>query len=1242
MADIDSLEIRLTANAKSASSSIDALVKRINGLSLSLQGLKSDNLNKLASGVQQLGIAMQTMNNIKTADFTRLAKNLANLNKVDVSQFETLSKNISRIGQSLGTLSSFPDGTKQLSELANGIKQLGYKSAEKAVENIPKLAVAVRQLMAELSKAPKVSQNLIDMTNALAKLARTGASSGRAANSLFASLNGYSKAAKTAKTHSFNLASAIGKICASYWLVFRGIGKLKEAIDISSQLAEVQNAVDVTFREYSHLVEKMTDTSIIDFGMSEFTAKQIASRFQAMGTAIGFSRGQMAGMSIELTKLTADMASFYDVEQDTVAKSLQAVFTGETEPLRKYGLDLTNATLQEWAMKNGIDANVKSMSQMEKTMLRYQYVMANTDAAQGDFARTADTWANQIRILKQNFESLATVVGGTFINALKPMISALNTAMSYVITFAETVSNALGKIFGWKYESGDGVANDLEAGVSAADDIASGMGDAASNAKKLKDYTLGIDELNVINPDTGSGSGGSSGSGLDGSDASGSGGGQWVKDKSLLDYESELDNLYKLGEFIGEKLTNALEDIDWESIYESASDFGTGLADFLNGLISPDLFGEVGETIASVLNTAIYVALSFGETFDFYDFGASIATGINDFFDTFDFKSLADTLNIWVDGLEDTIAGFLNTVTWDSILAGTKDFLNELELDTVGVIIGAFALKSDVKKLLLTATTTNLVGGITLSKLAITVLNLVPAISSPAFSMFGSWFVGKIEESVSGLLPDWANRLIGNLVAGISIGAIAGSWAPGFGTAAGAIVGALIGALNAIQIDGVGIVTNLCNKIFNFDTTKQFFDEAKKSFDAAFDSETFAEIGKNILKGIMAGFLGAISFVGEPLVDFMDTVSSGLCELFGIHSPATEMEPIGLNIYLGILEGFASEFDEFSNKMSEFWNSYIAPWFSEDKWNEFKDSFFGLGESIVESFTTALNGAQNVWTATSGWFNSEVVIPIGKMFLELKNTIRNLFKLLWSEIQKIWSVATTWFNSIVITPVFSLFNTFKDNIYNLFNNLWLSVQEIWQVVSTWFNETVIVPVQTDFETATNTIGEAFDGLWKGIKTGVINAMNAAISAIESAVNWIIGSINDVIESINDIGDAIEDAIGFDVPSIPKIPKVNLGRIPAYEIGGFPEDGLFMANHTELVGQFSNGKTAVANNEQIVAGIQQGVYEANSEQNDLIREMIGLLQDIRAKDTTVRLNGRDVGKGLDSSSRRQGYKLRTSY
>ena len=732
---VDSLDIQLQMQSQRAVTSIDTLISRLGTLNASLTKINGSGLTGVANGVNKLSNAMQGMKSVGTADFTRLANNITKIASLDSKSINRAASAIGQISKSLGSLKSVSvSGTsKQVAELASGIAKLGYKSSTKAIENIPKLATAMRDLMTSLSKAPRVSQNLIDMTNALAKLARTGASSGKAATSLSRSLDTYTKSTGKASSGTKGLASALGKMYASYWLLFRAFQKIGQSITLASDLVEVQNVVNTVFGDMTAKVEQYADRSIEQFGMSELAFKQYASRFQAMGSAMGIDSGligqansflnkstngyvalsdSMADVSLTLTQLTADMASFYNVEQSAVAEDLAAIFTGETRPLRTYGLDLTQATLSEWAMKQGLDANIQSMSQAEKTMLRYQYVLANTTAAQGDFARTSNTWANQLRILQEQLKKWASVIGTGFIAAFKPFIQTLNNVMGKVTQFTENVLNALGNIFGWKFEiTGGGITDDLadsmgdtaiDTGDAAgsAGDLSDNLGDATKNAKKLYSTVLGIDELNINNPNTGStgsGSGGSGGTGGSGSGGTGVGTGSGLtttisrNDAILKAYESSIDSLYELGEYIGDTLTKTLNSIDWNSAYQGAQNFGKGLADFLNGLISPELFGSVGRTIAGALNTAIYAALSFGETFDFADFGLSIATGINEFFKTFDFKSLAKTLNTWVNGIEKTIITAISHINWGDILWSIVDFASALELDT-SILVGWYAI----------------------------------------------------------------------------------------------------------------------------------------------------------------------------------------------------------------------------------------------------------------------------------------------------------------------------------------------------------------------------------------------------------------------------------------------------------------------------------------------------------------------------------------------------------------------
>lgn len=991
---VDELYIEINSKSTKANDSIDKLVDKLDRLFISLVKINGSNLTGLANGVQKLGNAMQIMNQVKTADFTRLASNLQKMGNVDVAKLNSAASSMSHLTRVFNNIGNISDNAQKLGDLAKGIAQLGYKSSVKAIDNIPKLATAMRDLMSTLSKAPRVSQNIIDMTNALAKLARTGASSGRAATSLSKTLNVFSNSSANATKKSFSLASAIGKLYASYWLIFRAFGKIKDSINISSSLTEVQNVVDVTFGKYARLVEDMSKTSITDFGMSELTVKQVSSRFQAMGTAMGFAQGKMADMSIELTKLTADMASFYNMEQADVAEDLESIFTGQTRPLRTYGLDLTEATLKEWAMKQGLDANIDSMSQAEKTMLRYKYVLENTGAAQGDFLRTQDTWANQTRILTQNLQQLGGVAGGTLINSLKPLVKGLNVVIRKFTEFAIVVSNSLGKIFGWQFESGGGLTSDLEDGVESADGIASGLGGAANNAKKLKQQLQGFDELNVLTSDKANDGGGSGTGGVSSGSSSGGSNGQWIKTDGILEgYESELDNLYKLGDYISERITKALNGIKWENVYEGAKNFGIGFADFLNGLISPEMFGAVGKTIANSLNTAITAVLSFGEEFDFEELGESIAESINDFFINFDYIGLAKGLNVWVDGLEDTIASSLKNIKWMDIVEKAGGFLKEIEFDTVAIIVGGFLLKSkgvSLAKLAWNSVKAVFGEGISIGNIAVAISGFTPLIGKPAFNAIGTWIIDGISDILNKLIPDWVFDFLSSLGAGIALGAVAGSWFPGAGTVAGAIIGGIVGALNGIKFDGSSILKKIINGVFNFNYTKELANQTKEFFEKvgeAFEKNDWLSIGKNIVLGVISGIWTALVFIAEPIVDLFNSVYDGICSVFGIHSPADEMEPLGKNILLGIVQGFLNSFGEMTSAISDFFKNIVKPWFSTKKW--------------IDNIGSIKDALFNKWNLATEWWNKKT---------SLSKITANIFDIKAS-LSKAWENAKKWWNN---------------------------------------------------------------------------------------------------------------------------------------------------------------------------------------------------------------------------------------
>ena len=477
-----------------------------------------------------------------------------------------------------------------------------------------------------------------------------------------------------------------------------------EALNFASDLQEVENIVDVSFKNMRYKIDAFASTCIEKFGISELAAKQTAGSFAAMGNSMGLTRDEATSMAVELTALSGDFASFFNLKQDYARTALSAVYTGETETLKRYGVVLTEANLQEYAHTLGIEKSVKAMNAREKLILRYKYIMQTLAPVQGDFVRTSNSWANQIRVLSERWKQFLIVLGTGLKTVLLPVIQALNVLLQAVIKFANVIGQVLSKLFGIQFQTASSGMSDTfddigDSALGAADseeDLADATSAAAKAAKKA---VASYDKLNVIQKDTGSaggigGVGGGDALDLDFGDLDF---GESIFDKAKDSLMEDINSLYELGEYIGQKLTDALNKIPWDKVYTGAKNFGTGLAEFLNGLISPELFGAVGRTIASALNTAIYFALAFGTTFDWKDLGNSLAAGVNNFFATFDFAALADTIDAWVQGIWNMIVTFFKNLDYKTIFSGIAEFFTSLDPETIAILLGFFALKKIIK-----------------------------------------------------------------------------------------------------------------------------------------------------------------------------------------------------------------------------------------------------------------------------------------------------------------------------------------------------------------------------------------------------------------------------------------------------------------------------------------------------------------------------------------------------------------
>ena len=265
-----------------------------------------------------------------------------------------------------------------------------------------------------------------------------------------------------------------------------GLYKLsKAAINAASDLQEIQNVVDVAFKDMSYKIEEFSKVCIKAFGMSELSAKQTAGSFMAMGASIGITQEAASNMAVELTGLTGDFASFYNISQQYAKVALSAVYSGETETLKRYGIILTEANLQEYATTIGIEKKVKAMSAAEKTLLRYNYIMEATNNMHNDFERTQHSWANTMRVLQENWNALMAAMGAGLIKVFQPIVECLSVIVQKLLAIIKYVNELLGIM----YETEDvEYAQEME-------DVADALDDAGKAAKTM---LAPFDKLNNI------------------------------------------------------------------------------------------------------------------------------------------------------------------------------------------------------------------------------------------------------------------------------------------------------------------------------------------------------------------------------------------------------------------------------------------------------------------------------------------------------------------------------------------------------------------------------------------------------------------------------------------------------------------------------------------------------------------------------------------------------------------------
>lgn len=683
-------------------SGLNAVINSINRLSqVDVSGFDSGKLGEIIHQLSNLAEIPDISSGVNR--FVNSMARLANSGEyiANVSaELPGLGRNLKSIVESFTSVGDISEPVNRLvqsiAQLASSGNRIGQTSSQ-----LGTLAKEVLSFFDVMKTAPKISENTIRMTEALAKLANAGGKVNSATNSISSAFSKLSSAtsslgnivSKTSsiigtgvkgiigwfqrlgnsssgiKTASFNLGNLLKT--AIGFKAIRGLANLgKSAIGFGSAITEIENVVDVSFGSMADEAYKFASTAKEQFGLSELAAKQYSGTMMAMMKSSGVAQDAASKMSISLAGLAGDIASFYNIDTDTAFQKIRSGISGEIEPLRQLGINLSVANMEAYALSRGITTSYNAMSQAEKVALRYNYLMSVTGDVQGDFARTSGTWANQVRLLTLNFQSLSAVIGQGLIAGILPAIQALNALMSKLMQAANAFRNFMYVLMGKKLKGSQtgvsDVVSDLGGIETAVDDASSGLDDATSSAKKLKKAlsVLPFDQLNQL-ADNSNDSGTASkslGSGL-GDLADSFAGIQDSLDEVLTVDETPINKwaskirkafLAKDWEGVGTTIADMLnlgmskvyEVINWKNVAPKITEFTDAFTRAFNSLNTRLDFDLLGRTIGTGINTAVNTLnqLIGDGGIDFGLIGRNIGDGLIGALDEINWTNLGELL----------------------------------------------------------------------------------------------------------------------------------------------------------------------------------------------------------------------------------------------------------------------------------------------------------------------------------------------------------------------------------------------------------------------------------------------------------------------------------------------------------------------------------------------------------------------------------------------------------------------
>lgn len=886
-----------------------------------------------------------------------------------------------------------------------------------------------------------------------------------------------------------SLAKKAGAALAAAFAVKKIADFGKQCLELGSDLQEVQNVVDVTFPHMTSQVDQFAKSAAQSFGLSETMAKRYTGTFGAMAKAFGFTESAAYEMSTTLTGLAGDVASFYNITQDEAYTKLKSVFTGETESLKELGVVMTQAALDQYALANGYGKTTSAMTEQEKVALRYAFVQQQLSAAQGDFARTSDSWANQTRIMSLQLQSIMATIGQGLINLFTPVIKIVNTVLGKIATLANAFKSFTELITGNKSSGGSSVAAPVSELASAADTASSGLADTSGAADSLADSTkdvgsaakkaakemkalMGFDQIQKLDQtnayDSGT-TGGSSGTGT-GAGSLGSAvdfgslaAGETVIDKvdsqmsGLLKRAKELANLFKKGFKIG--------------------------------------FGDSEKTLASIQKSIDGIGKSLK---DIFTDGSVVAAANN----------LADEIALSLGKIVGSVANIGLSIA-DNLLGGVDQYLSQSSEYIKGKIVSILDASSNVAALA--------------GNYAVALADIFSVVSSPAAKQCTASLIGIFSDGFLGIV-DLGARFISDF--------------------ATLVVVPVTDNVDKIKLAFENILSPISTVLTALHQSVQTtFSAIGQVYDTHVRPmvDSFVQGISSIVSTMLDGFNTYIAPVLDQLAEKFVTVWNGSIQpaintAIGLIGKIADLIKI---LWENVIQPFIDEFVATS--------APVLGQAIQDIGGFVLDLLATFGD-VADGILTAFGGVIDFFTGVFSKDWEKTTEGLKSIADGLKKVIESVFSFIRDNILQPFDDFLSGIFEKDWTESFGVFGEVLNTFFDTVETIWDTVKGIFEGITEFLTSTF----SGDWEGAWNSIVGIFETVFGGIvdiaKTpinAVIGLINGMLGALESGLNWVISKINTISFEVPSWVPGIGGQVwGFNLPA------VSFGRVPYLAEGGY--------------------------------------------------------------------------------------------